>query len=345
MWQRSQRRDPGPCSRQSTWSNRRSASLRSLRWSTKARSERVAEEKGKLVEALPANGLAILNYDDPCVAAMAERTRARVVTFGQTGGDYVVSNVRCEAPGRLGLTLTHRGQAFEITSGLTGVHQSVAVAAAFACTHQLGVPPALIVERIANFEAVFGRCSVHRVENGPIFIADTVKAPYHSLQLALDMMAEFTAPRKRIVLGQLSDFAGSNRVYQKAYQAARSVADQVLFVGEHSHRSKASAEDIATQRFVGTQSVEDAARFVKTTAIPDEIVLVKSSKKLHLERIILNFGVEVRCWEQACGKMSDCNICGRFTIPFEKHKAHKIAHAKPSIDIEHVVWAKAGGHR
>ena len=47
--------------------------------------EAVAEEKGKLVEMLPANGLAVLNYDDPRVAAMARRSKARTVTFGRTG--------------------------------------------------------------------------------------------------------------------------------------------------------------------------------------------------------------------------------------------------------------------
>ena len=42
----------------------------------------IARAKGELVEALPANGVAVLNADDPRVAAMAARTAARVVTFG-----------------------------------------------------------------------------------------------------------------------------------------------------------------------------------------------------------------------------------------------------------------------
>ena len=63
--------------------------------------EAVAVEKQKLVEALPAKGLAILNYDDPRVAAMAGRTKAREVTFGQKGGDYVTSSIQCLAPREL----------------------------------------------------------------------------------------------------------------------------------------------------------------------------------------------------------------------------------------------------
>ena len=91
----------------------------------------MVEEKGKLVEVLPANGLAVLNYDDPRVAAMSQRTKARSVTFGRTGGDYVISNVRCEAPGDLRLTITHAGKAFEIATALTGVHHARAWARRF----------------------------------------------------------------------------------------------------------------------------------------------------------------------------------------------------------------------
>ena len=75
--------------------------------------EAVAEEKQKLVEALPAHGLAVLNYNDARVVSMSSRTKARTVTFGKTGGDDVVSDARCERPEALSLTITHDRQAFE----------------------------------------------------------------------------------------------------------------------------------------------------------------------------------------------------------------------------------------
>ena len=300
--------------------------------------EGVAEEKGRLVEGLPANGLAILNYDDPRVVAMAEHATARTVAFGQTGGEYVVSNVRCPAPEKLSLTITNEDNAFEIASRLTGVYQSVVVAAAFACTHQLGVPPGVIVERIASFPAVFGRCSVHRVPNGPLFIVDTTKAPYHSVRLAFDMLAEFSAPRKRIVVGHISDAAGSDRIYRDAYRAARSVADQVIFLGEHSHRTKATAEEIADGRFVRFEKLEDLADFLKESAIEDEIILLKSSAKMHFERLMLSFFTSVRCWKLVCGRKDSCvplfdTGCGLYEAPFEQHKALRkgLAYPMPAV--------------
>jgi UDP-N-acetylmuramoyl-tripeptide--D-alanyl-D-alanine ligase len=288
--------------------------------------EAVMQEKGRLVEALPANGLAILNGDDPRVASMAERTKARVVTFGQTGGDYLVRNVTCEAPESLALTIEHRGQTFELTTRLTGMQHAVAVAAAFSCTHQLGVSPQVIVERIASFQPLYGRCSVHRVEHGPVFIIDTVKAPYHSLQLALDTVAKFPAPRKRIVLGHISDVAGSNEKYPRAYRAARAIADQVIFIGEHSHRSKASAEDISSGRFVRFATAKEAAAFLRESAMPGEIIFLKSAINLHLERLVLDFFTSVHCWKDACGKKVTCarlseGGCGLYEVPFEQHRA------------------------
>jgi UDP-N-acetylmuramoyl-tripeptide--D-alanyl-D-alanine ligase len=255
---------------------------------------------------------------------MAQCTKARVVTFGQSGADYLVSEVACPAPESLTLKVTHQGQTFELTSRLTGTHQSLAVAAAFACAHQLGVPPDTIRGRIASFEQVFGRCSVHRVEGGPVFIVDTAKAPYHSLQLAFEMLASFAAPRKRIVIGSISDTTGGSdgQRFQRVYRAACALADQVIFIGEHAHRAK--AEDLAAERLVVKRSVQEAAAFLKKTSIPNEIILLKSSAGMHLERVMLAAVDTVRCWEDKCGRDYCVQLngagCGMYAFPFEQHK-------------------------
>jgi UDP-N-acetylmuramoyl-tripeptide--D-alanyl-D-alanine ligase len=127
------------------------------------------------------------------------------------------------------------------------------------------------------------------VENGPVFIVDVAKSPYHSIHLAFDMLAKFSAPRKRIVIGHISDSSASDRTYRNVYRAARSVADQVIFIGEHSHRAKATTEDIADGRFLRFEHVRDVAEFLKESAIPGEIILLKSSANLHLERLMLVF--------------------------------------------------------
>lgn len=273
--------------------------------------EAVAGEKRTLVEALPENGLAILNHDDPHVLAMAARTRARVVTFGRSGGDYRITRTVAAVPGALALTIAHSGESFEIETQLTGSHNSLAVAAAFACAHELGLPVSLIKDRIAGQKSVFGRCSAHVIDNGPIFIADTNKAPYWSIYLPIEMMAEFSAPRKRIVIGQISDASNTNPKYRDVYRASRRVADQVIFVGDNAHRSKATEEEVAAGRFVEKRTVREAAAFIAETAIPGEIILLKSAPNLHVERILLSFEDQIACWEVACGRRIQCVECKR----------------------------------
>jgi UDP-N-acetylmuramoyl-tripeptide--D-alanyl-D-alanine ligase len=290
--------------------------------------EAVAQEKAVLIEALPEDGLAILNHDDVHVASMASRTKARVVTFGELGGDYMITDVQADTPGELALSISHGVNRFNVATRLTGSHNSLAVAAAFCCAHQLGVPPSLIQERIANFKPMFGRCSVHRVEAGPVFILDTHKGPYYSFYLPINMMTQFSAPRKRIVVGQISDAGNTNPKYRDVYRASRIVADQVIFVGENAHRSKASADDIAAGRFVETRSVKEAAAFIKETTVPGEIILVKSAQNLHLERLFLDFPHMVRCWKQECGRKNHCVSCGRYWLPFGKHRRMKQAARK-----------------
>ncbi|MCV5949349.1 Mur ligase family protein, partial [Escherichia coli] len=86
--------------------------------------EAIARAKGELVEALPADGLAILNADDPNVAAMAARTAARVVRVGLSGdADYRASEVRLDEQARATFTLHTPAGSTEIRLGVHGEHQ------------------------------------------------------------------------------------------------------------------------------------------------------------------------------------------------------------------------------
>jgi UDP-N-acetylmuramoyl-tripeptide--D-alanyl-D-alanine ligase len=149
---------------------------------------------------------------------------------------------------------------------------------------------------------------------------DAAKAPWHSLALAFDMMAKSTFQRKRIVLGRLSDFAGSNRKYAHAYRSAREVADQVVYVGEHAHRSKASQADRDSGRFVELRTPKEVSDHIAQTAEPDELILIKGSASLHLERVALAWTHNVQCWIPLCGKREGCEVCGLYEVPFEQQR-------------------------
>lgn len=285
--------------------------------------EAVAEEKGRLVEAVRPGGLVLLNGDDPLVAAMRDRTRERVVTFGRDGpADYRAVAVTTRFPEGLRVEIEWRGGRFPLATGLLGEHFWLSATAAAATALELGVPVSTVVERAASFQGVRARCQFYAVEGGPQFVIDTFKAPYETLGLAFGLLEGVEAPRRRVVLGHISDFAGNPKPkYRDAYRAARAVADEVVFVGEHAHRSQASEEDRRTGRFLGCDTPRQVHEHIRKTALPGEVVLLKSSRNLHLERVALAFRHDVRCWEPACGRWMDCVECGLYEYPFEEHAA------------------------
>jgi UDP-N-acetylmuramoyl-tripeptide--D-alanyl-D-alanine ligase len=286
--------------------------------------ERVAAEKGHLVEAVRPGGFAVLNADDPNVMAMAGRTRERIVTFGRSeGADYRAIRVHAAFPARLSLVVQWTGGSLALQSNFLAEHFWLPVAAATATAIELGVESSLIADRIADFQPILHRFGLISVPGGPDFMVDSIKAPWHSLQLAFDAVANADAPRKRIVLGQISDFAGSNRKYRDAYRAARKAAGEVIFVGEHAHRSEASEQDRRDGTFREFLTPLEAERHIRATAIPGELILLKGSSRLHLERIALSWVEEVRCWQTACGRSQGCKPCGLYPVSYETHHGRK----------------------
>jgi UDP-N-acetylmuramoyl-tripeptide--D-alanyl-D-alanine ligase len=282
--------------------------------------EAVAHEKGHLVAGLKKDGIALLNFDDPLVMRMSDRTEARVVTFGRgLGADYVAEDVRSSLDFGLQMSVRGKGKRVTLTLKLYGEHFYLPVLAAVACALELGIPPPEIEERMADFEGYSNRCGVIRMPNGPVFVVDTCKSPDHSVTLPMDFIAEAHAIRKTIVLGQISDYAGnSNRVYKRAAKYAVGVADRVILTGPNSHKARLPEEEIAG-KILRIPDVHEVADFLKRTSLPGEIILLKSSQNIHLERAYLAFQQQVLCRVEECGRESGCISCGLAGLPFSEH--------------------------
>lgn len=282
--------------------------------------EGVAEEKAELVAAVRPGGFVLLNADDAHVAAMASRTGARVVTFGLSeSATYRIVHHELGTDG-LRVTVTGPTGTLALRTRLLAPFFAWNVAAACACALELGVPAEAIVERVASFSPVPGRFELVRTADGPTFILDTVKAPFYTLGLAISAFGALPAKRKRIVIGQISDSKAPKKTYRDAYKVAREAADQVLMVGDWSHRSQAGEEDIASGRFHAFQEPVDVFRLLRDIATPDDLILLKGSTNQHLERIALAWDEDVRCWKGVCGLSTPCRTCGLYAHPFESHK-------------------------
>ncbi|MGI9520600.1 MAG: Mur ligase family protein [Hyphomicrobiaceae bacterium] len=284
--------------------------------------EVVATEKGGLVEAIRPSGLAVLNADDEFVLGMAARTSERIVTFGKNPeADYRVISAMAAYPKCLELDIDCRGTRCHFDTPFVGAHLWLPCVAAITAALELGVTVKHIQERLTDFVGPPFRFQPYPT-SGPTFILDTAKAPYGTLELAFSAFAAASYAHKRIVLGNIADFAGSDRPkYRDAYRAARAISDQVIIVDRNLHRYDDIKEDLESGKLIELETAEAVDKFIRDTYRKDELILVKSSKNLHLERVALSWTNNVQCWESKCRVDRNCLECGLYEFPFGEHES------------------------
>ncbi len=280
--------------------------------------EAAALEKGRLVECLPQDGIAILNADDPNVRAMAQRTRARIVSYGRgEGTDLRATKVSSPWPDRLSLTVTYGQKSVRVETQLVGEHWMTSVLAAIACGLACGVDLKTCANVVKTIEPVFGRYSVHNRSDGGTYVLDTRKAPFWTIAHGLAFVACARAARKTIVIGTISDYPGAGGArYRRVARQALEVAERVIFVGPNSASVEKVRMGKTRDKLFTFQTTYQASAFLSREGhLPGELIYVKASGADHLERLMLAELDQVVCWRERCGRTSECLVCPQYHIP------------------------------
>lgn len=270
----------------------------------------IASEKGKLIRALPADGVAILNADDPRVLAMQADFSGRTVTYGLASGAMLRGDtVSSHWPQRLALDVHWQGELVRVQTQLCGTHWATVVLAAVATGVALGVPLVAVAEGIGGVEPFEGRMAPVW-HGGIVFIRDDWKAPLSSVGPAFEFMRDASASRKIIVVGTLSDYQGdSTRRYVEVGKMALEVADCVVFVGPRASaclRAKQGSE----KPLLAFASLRDASTYLNAFLKPGDLVLLKGSHKAdHMQRLLIALAGTLQCWREDCGRMQSCETC------------------------------------
>jgi UDP-N-acetylmuramoyl-tripeptide--D-alanyl-D-alanine ligase len=255
--------------------------------------DQVAEAKGELVEALPADGVAILNADDPRVLAMAARTAARVVTVGVDDRAALIraTDVRLDDLGRPSFTLlTPEGPA-AITLRLHGAHIVPDAVAAAALARELGLGLADIADGLcAAVARSRWRMEVHRRRDGVTVINDAYNANPESVAAALRALRHLAQDgRGFAVLGHMAELGGTSRASHEDVGELAAQADLagVIAVGDEAAPILAGARRVRS--WTGEAlAVPDGAGALDALANqlkPGDVVLVKASRAAHLEGV------------------------------------------------------------
>ncbi len=250
--------------------------------------EQIAQAKGEIVEALGADGTAVLNADDPLVAAMAPRTRAQVLTFGETGR-LRWREASLDGLGRPSFTLDLDGELCTVQLLQTGLHQIKNAAAAAAMAIAAGFPLPSVAQALGQAQAASRwRMEVTERSDGMVVVNDAYNANPDSMTAALEAVHAIAAatPGRRTVavLGEMKELGAEHDAGHRAVGtvAAGLGIDVVVVVGEAARGIAETAAD-GVREVIVTAGREEAAAWVRQNAGPEDVVLVKASRGAALE--------------------------------------------------------------
>jgi UDP-N-acetylmuramoyl-tripeptide--D-alanyl-D-alanine ligase len=235
--------------------------------------EEVARAKGELVEALPADGTAVLSATDPRVAAMAERTEARVVTFGDEG-DVRAIWVELDDRLRPTFTLTSPWGSAVVELPLRGRHMVDNALAAAAAAMALGVAPEDVARGLGDAALSPWRMELATAPSGARVLNDAYNANPASMLAALESLAALPAERRTAVLGVMAELGTrSDEEHAAIAAAARDLGIRTVAVAAPAYGADVDVTDL------------DAARAALRALGAGDAVLVKGSRVAGLERL------------------------------------------------------------
>ncbi len=229
----------------------------------------VAAGKGELVESLPSSGTAVLNADDERVAAMAGRTAARVLTYGERG-EVRSEGVVCDDELRPSFRLCTPWGDASVELAVRGLHQVANAAAAAAAALACGVALDVAAAGLGRAELSPLRMDLRRTRTGALVLNDTYNANPTSMAAALRSLAALPGSGRRLaVLGPMAELAEPAEAHAEVAALAASLGVEVVPVATDLYGPAPAADPVAA---VGSLGRDDA-------------VLVKASRAARLERV------------------------------------------------------------
>lgn len=262
--------------------------------------EAVVHEKAKLVKALPLDGFAVLNADDPKVAGVADLAKGHVITYGYAeGADVRISNFKNEFRGSeaaLSFKISYKGTVVPVIfRGALGRAESYAAGAAATTGIAFGMNLVDIVAGLESYVPPPGRFRVLSGMRDVTLIDSTYNASPLSMEEALETLKGLKVLRKVAVLGDMLELGHFTLAAHEAVgREAAKACDVLVAVG---HKAKFIAEaalaaGMSKLRVHSFLTLSDAARHLESILKSNDLVLFKASQGVRLERIVKRFLAE-----------------------------------------------------
>lgn len=251
----------------------------------------ILQEKGRLIESLDRDGVAILNYDDPLSKKLADKCKGTVLYYGMDSKNCTVwaGNPKIE----------NFGTSFELNLGvervkvnfkLLGLHQVYAALAAALLGVVHGIPLTKIKIALESIEPTEHRLQVVPGPNGSILLDDTYNSSPVALDSAIDVLLAIPARRRVIILGEMRELGKySERLHRLAAQRIYKEKLDQVFLGQGEAaiiadelKSLGFWEERMEYNLTNSQLV---SKLLKTLGKGD-VCLIKGSRAVRLDEVV-----------------------------------------------------------
>ncbi len=256
----------------------------------------VADAKAELYQALPPGGVAVANADDPRMLKRAQASGRRLFTFAagrQRRGDVVVLEILAQDAEGIRFVLGIGQREVEVALPLVGAHNAANAAAAACAAIALGCTDREIVRGLAAVRPVGRRLRLERLGLGVLLVDDCYNANPLSMGAALGTLAELARAeggRPLAVLGDMLELGPEEHALHRGVGEAAARAG-VAFLAGFGPRSRATlagavAAGLAEADTFHTEDVAALAAAVRARAARGDVLLVKGSRGMRLERLV-----------------------------------------------------------
>jgi UDP-N-acetylmuramoyl-tripeptide--D-alanyl-D-alanine ligase len=252
----------------------------------------IAQAKSELVEALSADGVAILNGDDSRVRKMAEKTKARVLFYG-LGSDCHIKASHIESLGLGGVhfRLGYEDEILYVKIPLLGRHSVHTALAATAVGLVEGMAWDQIVAGLQDIPAQL-RLLVVPGTKGSTIIDDSYNASPASTLAALNLLADLQG-RKIAVLGDMLELGSyEEKGHRLVGLRVAGVADKLITVGKRARiiAEEAMNSGMDQDDVHPTDNNSQAVNALRQIVEPGDLILVKGSRGMKMEEIVAKIG-------------------------------------------------------
>jgi UDP-N-acetylmuramoyl-tripeptide--D-alanyl-D-alanine ligase len=245
--------------------------------------DEVAAENASVYDALPPDGVAVVNADDPHAAFFRSSAQSRrVVDFGLDQGAAVHASYTSKPLSSSIDIRTGTGRT-RATLAIPGLHNVRNALAAAACAYAAGIDMESIGEGLSAFRPYAGRLQVKQAASGATVIDDTYNANPDSVRAAIEVLASCPPPRV-LVLGDMGEVGtqGSEFHHEVGAYARASNISTLLAMGQ---ATKSSVEAFGPAGY-HARTIEDLLQAVLASARKEATLLVKGSRFMKMERVV-----------------------------------------------------------